>query len=545
MKITLCDNELLIACKYDPEVIAQLKTMGAKWSKKDYLWKMAATGHGGGRIQEEFGARDGFVIEFDRETKNLWQRYRRGQIVKRQCLDDLAQRKITASTGDVQSRSYQDAGTEFIGMNAGCMLAFDMRLGKTKTAIDHINRAQPPKVLIVCPKSLNGVWESELELHGKVDYNYNDLIGIKSTARKHAALARLIENGEDKVNIFTINYDSIWRGELGELIKKINWSLIVADECQRIKAAGGKCSRYMLTLKAERKVGLTGTPFPHSPLDIYGQYRFLDSSVYGANAGRFKDNYVVKDFFGGVESFINLKDLYARFEKIAIRLNRNDVFDFMPQLFSEMRAYRLDAETQKLYDDMEKNMYLSIKDKEITAANVLSKIIKLQQITSGFIRDTEGARNFHVTTQKLDILDELITNDIPPNARFIIFYRFDHDRNMITKMLEDKLIVHGVIHGGHNDYELWLKDETTRVLVIQIRAGGLGLNLSVAQYVIYYSLTWSLGDYEQSLARIYMPGQDLPMTAWHLLAAKTIDMQMYYALLGRRNLIQDMMKGEQ
>ena len=95
--------------------------------------------------------------------------------------------------------------------------------------------------------------------------------------------------------VVVINYDSAWRTPFAEWALKQKWDLVVADEIHRCKAPGGKASRFLARLgKAARfRLGLSGTPMPHSPLDVYGYFRFIDATIFGWSYNRFRQHFAV------------------------------------------------------------------------------------------------------------------------------------------------------------------------------------------------------------------------------------------------------------
>jgi len=335
-----------------------------------------------------------------------------------------------------------------------------------------------------------------------------------------------------------INYEAVWRDDLAKIILSRNWDMVVADEAHRMKQPGGRMSRFMAKLspKAKRRVGLTGTPMPHSPMDIYAQYRFLDPGIFGTSFVRFRNRYAIMGGYGGHEilEYQNMDELNAKFYSIAHRVSKNDVLD-LPEVVHEMRSVELGPEAKRLYYELEHEFIADVGEGKITAVNVLARLLRLQQITSGF-GVTEDKKILDVDNAKHAALIDLL-EDLPLTEPVVVFCRFRHDLDRVHLAAKERGRMSYEISGRIKQLQEWTESDTGDVLAVQIQAGGLGIDLTRAAYCIYYSLGFSLGDYEQSLARLHRQGQTRSVTSISLIAKGTIDKRIYSALEKRKNVI--------
>lgn len=438
------------------------------------------------------------------------------------------------------------------------MLELDMGCGKTLTTINLILRDDSiRKVLVVCPSKVIRVWRSEFEKHV---VNYGDYIimydpSSKSvTGQKKAEYLTSIEN-EDfsrKKFVFVTSYESVWRKPLAEVIRRFKFDLVVLDESHRAKAAGSKVSKYLALLAktTPKRLCLSGTPMANSPLDVYGQFRFLDSTIYGTRYAEFLDKYAILDPGGrGFPiGFKNQEDLMQKYRKITFTCKMEDIKDKLKlpdKLPPVVRYTSLNSHDQKLMKELSKDFISELKSGTIVVKNILEKLLRLQQITSGFCYTVDelglNKQIQELNTEKIDLLADIL-EDLRKDISLIIFCVFRHDISAcidLCKKMQRRVFE---LSGSADQFEDWKKEGG--VLVVQIQSGAEGLNMTDANTAIYFSLPHSLHVYEQSKARLYRPGQKDPVTFIHLLAKGTIDESMYKSLINKKDLITGIQKGE-
>jgi len=428
------------------------------------------------------------------------------------------------------------------------MLPLKMGRGKSKAAVDVIINRNDRRILIVCPKSVLGVWLREFTIFG--DGNEKIVILDKgSTKFKAEQLDRAIRNQSDKRLIIVINYDSIWRKPLGDLIMCAGFDCVVMDESHKIKSAQSKASRYAYRLGkiVKHKMCLTGTPLPHSPLDAYGQYRFLSSDVFGSSFALFRARYAICDpvYKSSVRSWINQDDFSRRFYSVAYQPRDEDDID-LPPVTHDMRVCQLPPRARRVYAELEAEFIAGTESGIITASNSLVKLLRLQQITSGFVtldpEDGEAkGRVEKLHNEKRHVLIEILS-DLPINEPFVVFCRFRPDIEVVKEVAKDMGRNYGEISGRQKDITEFCKmPDSVDLMAAQIQSGGIGIDLTRAAYVAYMSIGFSLGEFDQSVARLCRPGQTRPVICYHILVENSVDQKVYKAIKDRRKVIETVM----
>lgn len=429
-------------------------------------------------------------------------------------------------------------------LRSGYLLAYDMGCGKTLTAIALLEAWQAKRVLILCPKSVVAVWPREFAKHGAGQRILAPLEG-GSVTKRQAQAAQIYESGQPFALI--INYEAAARAPFARWAATHTWDAVILDEAHRVKAAAGATSRFCAKLRnvSKRRLCLTGTPMPHSPLDIYAQYRFLDPSVFGLSFTTFKQRYAV---WGGYEgrqpiAWINQEELNAKVYSIASRVTKRDVLTLPPVTHVE-RYCELGAKAKAEYKSLERDFWAWVESagQEVTVTNALVKLLRLQQMTSGFVLGDDG--EIHETdSAKASAFSDWL-EDLALDEPLVVFCRFTHDLEVIEGMCSHAGRTVGILSGRRNDLLAWQRGELD-VLVVQIQAGAEGIDLTRAAYACYYSLGFSLGQYEQSLARLDRPGQTRPVTYTHFLAQGTVDTQVYAALRKRKEVVEAILRRDE
>jgi SNF2 family DNA or RNA helicase len=249
---------------------------------------------------------------------------------------------------------------------------------------------------------------------------------------RHAETSRLIAAQRKKQFVFILNYEAAWRPPACQWIPDVKFDLIINDESHRIKDPTGKTSKFFSNVSTDcpRKLQLTGTPMPHSPLDIFGQYRFVDPGIFGQWYGGFRSAYAE---MGGYEDrqvlrYKNLDDLHNRMYRIAYRVKSEDVFD-LPDQIDEISYVDFSPQERKYYEEMNKTFMIELESGVVTAQNALVKMLRLQELTSGFI---EG---MPIGTSKTNALAETL-EDIDSKEPVVVFCRFTNDLIRTREVVE-------------------------------------------------------------------------------------------------------------
>ena len=195
---------------------------------------------------------------------------------------------------------------------------------------------------------------------------------------------------------------------------------------------------------------------------------------------------------------------------------------------------------RSIYDQVEKESYAELEHGEIVTTNVLTKLLRLSQITGGFIKDEFNELVEQVSSAKLEALEEIVEECLDAGKKLVVFARFIPEIDAIAKTLKRYGVKYAMIRGDVKDrageVDKFQNDPETKVFIGQLQTTGMGLTLTAADTAVFYSLSYNYADYEQAKARIHRIGQKNNCTYIHLLAKKTIDEKVMDALSKKKNL---------
>ena len=432
-----------------------------------------------------------------------------------------------------QQDAYDFALDAFEKGKAVALLA-DMGTGKSMMTIAITGTLEAEKgvkkMLVVCPKSIVGVWEDEFRKFA--DYRYA-LTVLDGTMEKKRSAFNYMQGAA--LQIIVVNYESCWRLETE--ITKWKPDLIVCDESSKIKTPSASQSKalHRLGRLSKYNIILTGTPITGSPLDIFSQYKFLDDSIFGTSFYLFRNRYAI---LGGYQNrmivgYRHLDELVEKVHSIAFRIKIEDAVD-LPPFIDETRAITLEPKAQSLYRMLEQDCYAELANGEVTARNVLTQLLRLAQCTGGFIRDDIKDEAQQVSGAKLDALEDIIDTCLDEEKKVVVFARFVPEIEAIAAMLKKKKIGYALIYGATTDradqVKKFQEDPEVKVFIGQLQTTGMGLTLTAANVAVFYSLDFSYANYEQSRARIHRIGQKQKCLYIHLVGKGTVDEKILNAL---------------
>lgn len=521
---------------------------GARWNATLKCWSYPASPMAAKAIQEAFPSGS---LQWDGPAKELLKEA--AEILKaavHKTATELPAIPLTKTT----PWHHQLQAYHFAKALPACMLALDMGTGKSKVAIDLLVNRHCARILIVCPSSVVQVWSTQFERHAPGQYLLAALDeGSTDKRAKAGSLAVELAQVRHLPVIVVVNYEAAWRGAMGTWILNTAWDAVVLDESHRIKQPGGKASQFFSRLgdKTPMRLCLTGTPMPHSPLDIYAQYRFLDKGIYGTSFTVFRSRYALLQQVGvhhGAQKVIgyqNQNELHEKFYRLAFRVKAEDVQQ-LPEAVDVVRPVTLSPSAKKLYEQLKTDFTVDLANGRVTAANALTRLLRLQQITSGWIRQdreiatgAEGAL-VEVDTEKRTVLLELL-EDLHDTEPVVVFCRFIHDLEAVHTVGAALGRQSLELSGRRNELREW-QSGTAPLLAVQVQSGGVGIDLTRARYCVFYSLGFSLGDYLQARKRTHRPGQTQNVTYLHLIATDTIDAQIYTALENREEIVETILQ---
>lgn len=417
---------------------------------------------------------------------------------------------------------HQKIALSYMRSNNYFALFMEQGTGKTIPSLfrilDLLKSGAIEDALVVAPKSALGAWERDLELFDPID---REIL---------------------KAGITLINYDKVWRGDKKSPYYK-KYGCIILDEAHLIKNRTSRRSKFLLKIAtmADYRYILTGTPIGNGQLEnIWSLYCFLDpylergypySRIFGGSYKTFEDRYCILNMYHKPSSYVHVKELQEIINEHSYRVKKVECLDLPDKLPDEV--IKVDLLEKDLYKRLATES--AILEYEILADNPLSRLVKLRQLCSGYIKvDDHIGPDVEAKTEKIQVLEELI-DGYEDDKKLVIFAEFKHSIRKISDLLAKKKIKYVVLDGDQKDKTIWRKfqtDKKIRVIVCQYQTASAGIDLFASDTIIYYEPTLRSNTLEQSRDRIHRTGQANKCSYIHLLTKGTVEVDIYRALAG-------------
>jgi hypothetical protein len=431
--------------------------------------------------------------------------------------------------------------------------------------------------------------ETQPQLHGPRALHYRNAVAWGARAADRARPITASEGPDglgDKlprliievVNIDTLAYRTTVKIQGARGVRSVNMAdvmvdaiqrydpdLVVVDESHKIKSNMGNASRLLarVTKFVKRRIILTGTVMPHGPLDVFGQWRFLEPYAFGdpqpdgsrkqATFGGFKGRYAVQGGWMGKEvvGYQNLDEMQSIMSKNAIVARKKDALD-LPAETDVTVPVHLSPTESKAYVEMRDQLVTQLASGKLSSVGSrLTQMLRLRQITSGHLPEDGGSTKI-IGTSKVATIKSLVHDTLAGEKRIVIFAYFSAEIDMLEKALTQKGTEVMTISGGTPNAErLRLRkrfgpegpQNQRIVLVAQIKTLSLAVNeLITANHAIFGSLSQQRDDLIQARDRLARIGQTRPMTFWYAVAPGTVDEVILQSHRDRTNLEDAMLK---
>ena len=483
-------------------------------------------------------------------------------------------------------RPYQLEGFHFLAYLSanrfGGVLADDMGLGKTLQTLTWMawlreEEGGDAPVLVVCPKSVQDNWRSEA-------VRFCPGLRVTVWSRDDAGEAGL--NGE--ADLLVIHYQQLRQHE--EKLSQMSWLAVVLDEAQAIKNPSSQSARSAGALQARHRVALSGTPIENRLLDLWSIMGFAMPGVLGSR------NHFAKHFDAKADPFAR-KRLAARVRPFLLRRTKKEVARDLPDRIEEDIACELEGPQQKLYQAELKRARASLMkvqtSKQLDKArfHILTSLLRLRQIcchpalvlsseeatkageaavaaaadvnkpkrgkgraASG--KDTEETDS--TGSAKLDALLELLEPIMEEGGKVLVFSQFVEMLELIRAQIVARGWAHFLLTGQTDDrgplVEQFQSAEGAAVFLISLKAGGSGLNLTAASYVVLVDPWWNPAVEAQAIDRTHRIGQTQKVNAYRLIVKDSIEEKirllqksksaMAHDILGEENFASSLTLGD-
>lgn len=423
--------------------------------------------------------------------------------------------------------AYQEEGVAKMIADASGFANFaEMGCGKTAMTITAAHRLNVYRVLIVCPNTLKYNWQDEWAEWMPQEWDFFVIDG--SPAKRTKTMKKALTS--HRATAIAVNYDVVDR--MVDELTAFRPDLIIADEMHNIKNHKSKRGKALKKIPTKFKFGLTGTPQPNNPLDIWSQFDWIRPGYLGKNYYVFRAVYA--DVYTGagfpmIKGYKNLDRLQQLISRYSYRVTKDEALDLPDKIYQTVHV-EMNDKTKKVYESLRDECVAEVGDNEIIADTALVRLVRFQQLTSGFLPVVEGMAPEVLDDAKLEALCEIA--DAIPNDKIVIWARFNLDIDRIREKMEAKdrgrkvFVMRGDVP---NDVraaqvkEFEEKNGRNDVMILNLQVGGVGITLVQARYVIYYSRNFSLGDDKQSQDRTHRIGQQHKVTYYDLVCKNTID----------------------
>ena len=436
-------------------------------------------------------------------------------------------------------------------------LFLEMGLGKSKILLDNagmlFEQGKISGLLIVSPKGNLRNWDiNEINKHLPDRIERNVLVWQPNHTKKwlHDFKKMVDEPSDGQLNILLVNVEAFATVKACKFVEEFMVThdvMMAVDESTTIKNPKAKRTQHLIKLAplGDYRRILRGFPITKAPLDLYSQCYFLSPNLLGFSSFyAFQARYAItqrrqmgQHAFQQVVGFLKLEELQQSIKDFSIRKIKDECLD-LPEKVYVRRHVELTDEQNKAYGTMKREALMILEDELFSTMNVLTQLMRLQQVVAGSLRNEEGEtiilKNNRVQTV-LDLLEET-------SGKVVIFAVFQTDIQELERAISEKFGQGSVAsYYGHTPQDERQKiiekfqdpDSELRYFVSNPQTGGRGITLTEASTMIFYSNSYDLELRVQAEDRIHRIGQERSCTYIDLVSPGTVDEQILRNLLSK------------
>jgi SNF2 family DNA or RNA helicase len=456
---------------------------------------------------------------------------------------------VLPSTLQAELRDYQIDGFRWLSRLAhwgvGACLADDMGLGKTLQALAVIlNRAPAGPTLILAPTSVCANWISEVQRFAPT-LNIVQFGSGDATMDRQSQRQALLE-GLQPFDMLVCSYGLLQQEEVAEIMAKVEWQTIVLDEAQAIKNFATKRSQAAMNLQGGFKLITTGTPIENHLGELWNLFRFINPGLLGS-LERFNQN-----FANPIErsqdkpTRLRLKKLIQPF---LLRRTKSQVLAELPSRTEILLHVELSQDEMALYEALRREAIAKLANSDATAGakhlQVLAEIMKLRRVCCNprlVMPDSP------FPSAKLQLFGEVLAELLENRHKALVFSQFVDHLRIIRDYLDEQKISYQYLDGSTPAKERKKRVDAFQagegdVFLISLKAGGTGLNLTAADYVIHMDPWWNPAVEDQASDRAHRIGQQRPVTIYRLVAKHTIEEKIVDLHQHKRDLADSLLEG--
>ncbi|GAA2636819.1 DEAD/DEAH box helicase [Dactylosporangium fulvum] len=434
-------------------------------------------------------------------------------------------------------RPYQRRGFSWLafldGLGIGALLADDMGLGKTIQVLaleTHLRERGPrPPTLVVCPLSVLGNWRRESERFTP-----------HLTTAVHHGSDRVLDTGADLV---LTTYQVATRD--ADRLAAVSWDRVVLDEAQHVKNSTSATARAVRRFPARHRIALTGTPVENRLTELWSIADFLNPGVLGP-ASIFRARYSVPvERYADSDAAGRLRRATRPFLLRRVKTDRAVIAD-LPEKLERKQWCNLTLEQASLYRAVVDELFVKLREGRAGAQRkglVLSAMTKLKQVCNHPAHLMGDGTPLAGRSGKLARLEEILTAALDAGDRALVFTQFARFGHLLAPYLTERLgtevaLLHGGTPKGARDamVERFQGGAGPGVLLLSLKAGGTGLNLTAANHVVHVDRWWNPAAEQQATDRAFRIGQRRDVQVHTFVCIGTIEERVDHIMAEKRTL---------
>ncbi|WP_253188051.1 DEAD/DEAH box helicase [Leptolyngbya sp. 'hensonii'] len=445
------------------------------------------------------------------------------------------------STLQAELRDYQLEGFQWMARLAhwgvGACLADDMGLGKTVQALAVIlTRAPAGPTLIVAPTSVCMNWLEEAHRFAPT----LNLIQLGSGDRQK------VLNQLQPFDMLVCSYGLLQQEEVAEMLAQVQWQTIVLDEAQSIKNFATKRSQAAMTLQGGFKLITTGTPIENHLGELWNLFRFINPGLLGS-LEHFNQRFATPiERYQDERARQHLKKLIQPF---LLRRTKNQVLQELPSRTEILLHVELSREELAFYEALRQEAVAKLADSDaVSGAKHLQVLAEIMRLRRACCNTRLVAPDLGLPSAKLTLFGEVLAELLENRHKALVFSQFVDHLHLIRDYLDQQQIRYQYLDGSTPASER--KKRVTAfqsgegdVFLISLKAGGTGLNLTAADYVIHMDPWWNPAVEDQASDRAHRIGQQRPVTIYRLVAKHTIEEKIVNLHQHKRDLADSLLEG--
>ncbi len=446
------------------------------------------------------------------------------------------------STLQAELRDYQLEGFQWLAQlshwGVGACLADDMGLGKTLQAITMLLKHAPNgPSLVVAPTSVCISWLSE---HRRFAPTLQ-MIHLGSVDRDK------ILNELTNFDVILCSYGLLQQTQIAEMLAAIPWQMIVLDEAQAIKNFFTKRSKAAMTLQAKFKLITTGTPIENHLLELWNLFHFINPGLLGS-LDSFNNKFAIP-----IEKYKDrqaLRHLQKLIRPFILRRTKNQVLEELPTRTEIQLTVELSKEEMAFYEALRQQAVSHLNELQANSSGkkhlqILAEIMKLRRACCNSILVNE---DIVLPSSKLAMFAEVVQELLENKHKVLVFSQFVSHLSLIRDYLNEQNIRYQYLDGSTPVKQRKMAVDSFQagegdIFLISLKAGGTGLNLTAADYVIHMDPWWNPAVEDQASNRAHRIGQQRPVTIYRLLAKNTIEEKIVEMHRKKRDLADSLLEG--